>query len=157
MKATKELKVRSSVSMYLSAETLFSPNVLSDIFGRDISDEDIRFILDSSVDRQLTGSDIEIADSVRGHAMSMVKNGKYATVMDAISLCHSLSINIDLIYPCNNTPFTRRDLVSGLLRGEVSDSCITVAWTHTSNNGSDGTLWHPNHFVPCGPKPVSIL
>lgn len=146
-----ELRVRSSVTMYLAAETLFTPHVLSDVFGRQITDEDIRFIIDSSVDQQYIGK--KITDCVRSHAISMVKNGKYATVMDVIALCNMLSITIDLIYPCNNNPFTQKQLVSGRLKG--GENLITVAWTHTSNTGSESTPWIPNHFVPCAPKVVS--
>lgn len=54
-----ELRVRCSVAMYLSAGDLFTPTALSKIFGREITMEDINFIIISSEEGECLRDSVE--------------------------------------------------------------------------------------------------
>lgn len=141
-----ELRVRCCRLMHENPDVLSRSN-LSAVYGRDLSSDEFGIIVQSSLD--LKGK--QLSEAVQDRAKFMLSRSQYASVLEVVASGIVLNVNIDLIYPCSETPYTRKELFSGRLICASSNGdskSITLSWTHTTDTNTQG-CWAPNHFVPC--------
>lgn len=148
-----ELRLRCCRPMY-ERPYLFDAQHLSTIYGRDLSTEEHTAIIQTSAevrrDQSMTGVLLE-------GAKSMVNSSKYASVLEVVACATILDINIDLVYPCTTSYFTKRELFSGLLKCSPMSRQVHISWTHTGDTATGSGKWCPNNFVPCFKGEVIIL
>lgn len=141
-----ELRVRCCRLMYEDPD-IFSHSNLSAVYGRDLSSDEFGIIIQSSLD--LKGK--PLSEAVQDRAKLMLNHSRYASVLEVVASGIVLNVNINLIYPCSETPYTRKELFSGKLICAINNGdceSITLSWTHTTDSNTQG-CWAPNHFVPC--------
>lgn len=147
-----ELRVRTAIKLKQMAYELCSTEFMSKVYGQTVSEKDMELIISASVN----ADDLDYSDhaiSIANMSKRVLKSGIYSSVLEVVAVGHVLNRNINIIYPCNNNPFTKKELFSGELKcctstSETADPII-ISWTHTSNRDNQSGKWIPNHFVPC--------
>lgn len=146
-----ELRVRTAIKHREMGQYLCSTEFMSKIYSKTNSKKDIEIILVSSVQVD----DLDMSDhqtSIESMSRRVLESSVYSSILEILAVGHVLNVNLNILYPCDKNPFTKKELFSGefkCCKSEAGTSDSLISLTHTYSRDIQSGRWIPNHFVPC--------